>query len=87
MADEKLGNRPGVAKKVKFEYSPLGEALKKELKKMIKAIRLLNMTMIWCIILCITLINIVCLVLMKYHQLALRLIQSTNFTKILKNWK
>ena len=85
MADEKLGNRPGVAKKVKFEYSPLGEALKKELKKMIKAIRLLNMTMIWCIILCITLINIVCLVLMKYHQLALRLIQSTNFTKILKN--
>ena len=85
MADEKLGNRPGVVKKVKFEYSPLGEALKKELKKMIKAIRLLNMTMIWCIILCITLINIVCLVLIKYHQLALRLIQSTNFTKILKN--
>ena len=74
MADEKLGNRPGVAKKVKFEYSPLGEALKKELKKMIKAIRLLDMTMIWCIILCITLINIVCLVLIKYHQLALRLI-------------
>ena len=62
MADEKLGNRPGVVKKVKFEYSPLGKALKKELKKMIKAIRLLNMTMIWCIILCITLINIVCLV-------------------------
>ena len=85
MADEKLGNRPGVVKKVKFEYSPLGKALKKELKKMIKAIRLLNMTMIWCIILCITLINIVCLVLIKYHQLALRLIQSTNFTKILKN--
>ena len=85
MADEKLGNRPGVVKKVKFEYSPLGEALKKELKKMIKAIRLLNMTMIWCIILCITLINIVCLVLIKYHQLALRLIQSTNFNKILKN--
>ena len=85
MADEKLGNRPGVVKKVKFEYSPLGKALKKELKKMIKPIRLLNMTMIWCIILCITLINIVCLVLIKYHQLALRLIQSTNFTKILKN--
>ena len=85
MADEKLGNRPGVVKKVKFEYSPLGKGLKKELKKMIKAIRLLNMTMIWCIILCITLINIVCLVLIKYHQLALRLIQSTNFTKILKN--
>ena len=85
MADEKLGNRPGVVKKVKFEYSPLGKALKKELKKMIKAIRLLNMTMIWCIILCITLINVVCLVLIKYHQLALRLIQSTNFTKILKN--
>ena len=85
MADEKLGNRPGVVKKVKFEYSLLGKALKKELKKMIKAIRLLNMTMIWCIILCITLINIVCLVLIKYHQLALRLIQSTNFTKILKN--
>ena len=85
MADEKLGNRPGVVKKVKFEYSPLGKGLKKELKKMIKAIRLLNMTMIWCIILCITLINIVCLVLIKYHQLALCLIQSTNFTKILKN--
>ena len=85
MADEKLGNRPGVVKKVKFEYSPLGKAFKKELKKMIKAIRLLNMTMIWCIILCIILINIVCLVLIKYHQLALRLIQSTNFTKILKN--
>ena len=85
MADEKLGNRPGVVKKVKFEYSPLGKALKKELKKMIKAIRLLNMTMIWCIILCIILINIVCLFLIKYHQLALRLIQSTNFTKILKN--
>ena len=57
----------------KFEYSSLGEALSKGLKKIIKAVKFLNTTMIWCINLCITLINIVCLTLMKYHQLTLNL--------------
>ena len=69
-----LEYKPGVVEKPKFEYSPLDQALKKGFKKkMIKAIRLLNMVMTWFIILCITLINIVCLILMKYHQLALNL--------------
>ena len=30
---EDLGYKPGVVEKVKFQYSPLGEALRKELKK------------------------------------------------------
>ena len=70
-----LGYIPGVVEKVKPEYYPLGEALNKGLKKMIKSIRLLNTTMIWCIILRITLVNIVCLILMKYHLLIINLMQ------------
>ena len=33
LTGEDLGYKPGVAEKVKFEYSPLGEALNKGLKK------------------------------------------------------
>ena len=67
LTGEDLGYKP-VVEKVKFEYSPLGEALSKGLKKIIKAIRLLNTTIIWSIILCITLTNIVCLIVTKYNQ-------------------
>ena len=44
-------------------------------KRMTKIKKSLNTAMILFITLCITLINIVCPVLMKYHQLTLNLIQ------------
>ena len=75
LTGENLGYKPGVVEKVKFKYCPLGEVLSKALKKMIKSTRLLNTTMIWCIVLCITLINVVCLILVKYHHVILNLIQ------------
>ena len=46
MTGEDLGYKPGVVERAKFEYSPLGEALRKGLKYMIKSISLVNMTMI-----------------------------------------
>ena len=75
LTGEDLGYRPDVIQRAKVEYSPLGEAFNKAFKKMIKIKKSLNTTMIWFITLCITLINIVCLVLMKYHQLTLNLMQ------------
>ena len=54
LTGEDLGYKPGVVEKVKFKYCPLGEVLSKVLKKMIKSTRLLNTTVIWCIVLCIT---------------------------------
>ena len=53
---EDLGNKLGVLERAKFEYSPLGEAFNKVFKKMIKIKKSINTRMIWCIILCITLI-------------------------------
>ena len=44
---EDEGYKPGVVEKLKFEYSPLGEALNKGLKKMIKSIKSI---LTWCII-------------------------------------
>ena len=70
MTGQDLGYKPEV-----HEYSPLGRSFNEKLKKMIELIVSIDTTMIWCIILCITLINIVCLILMKYHQLY------TNFKK------
>ena len=46
MTGEDLGYKPGVVERAKFEYSPLGEALRKGLKNMIKSISLVNTTMI-----------------------------------------
>ena len=54
-----LGYKPGVVERAKFQYSPLGEALKKAFKNMIKTI------MIWRMILGITSINTMHLVLIK----------------------
>ena len=83
LTGEDLGYKPDVIQRKKFEYSPLGEVFNKVFKKDEKKIKKsLNTTMIWFITLCITLINIVCPVLMKYYQLILNLIQLTNFTKI-----
>ena len=64
---EDLGYQPGVVERAKFEYSILDEALNKELKKIVKSIRLLSTKMVWCMILWIFLINIVCLMFIKYH--------------------
>ena len=64
---EDLGYQPGVVERAKFEYSLLDEALNKELKKIIKSIRLLSTKMVWCMIFWIFLINIVCLMFIKYH--------------------
>ena len=75
LTGEDLEYRPGVDGGAKHEYSKLSEALNKGLKTMIKSTRLLNTTMIWRMILCIALINIVCLILIKNHQLNLNLIQ------------
>ena len=82
LTGEDLGYKPGAVEQVKFEYSPLGEVFNKVFKKEIKSIKSINITIIWCMVLSITLINIVCLILMKYQQLTLNLIQLTNFTKI-----
>ena len=54
-----LGHKPGVVERAKFQYSPLGEALKKHLKNMIKTIIISRM------ILGITSINTMRLVLIK----------------------
>ena len=75
LTGEDLGYEPDLIQRAKFEYSPLGEAFNKVFKKDDKNKKSLNTTMIWFITLCITLLNIVCLVLMKYHQLTLNLIQ------------
>ena len=75
LTGENLGYKLDVIQRAKFEYYPLGEAFNKVFKKMTKIKKSLNTTMIWFITLCITLINIVCLVLMKYHQLTLNVIQ------------
>ena len=82
LTGEALGYKPDVVQKGKFEYSPLEEAFNKAFKKDDKNNKVINMTMIWFITLCIILINIVCPVLMEYHQLTLNLIQQTNFTQI-----
>ena len=71
LTGEDVGYRPDVIQRAKVEYSPLGEAFNKAFKKVDN--QLLNTTMICCINLCITLINIVCLILMKYYQLTLNL--------------
>ena len=75
LTGEDLEYKPDVIQRAKCEYSPLGEAFNKGFKKMAKVKKSLKATMIWFITLCITLINIVCVVLMKYHQLTLNLIQ------------
>ena len=75
LTGDDLGYKAGVLEKAKFEYSPLGEASDKAFKKVIKIKKSINTGMICCMILCITLINILCLILMKYHQLSLNLIQ------------
>ena len=80
LTSEDLGYKPDVILRAKVEYSPLAEAFNKVFKKDDKN-KKTNMTMVWCMILCITLINIACLILMKYHQLTLNLIQKTNFTE------
>ena len=41
-----LGYKAGVVKKVKFEHSPLGKALNKGLKKLIKSMKSIDMTII-----------------------------------------
>lgn len=71
MASKDLGFKPEVLGKLKFEYSALGEALNKVLKKDDKVNKVNNTTVIWCVVLCKTLINIVCLYLMEYHKLTL----------------
>ena len=74
LTGEDLGYKPGVVEKVKFEYSPLDEALNKGLKNLIKSMqqtKSINTTIISCIILCIAFINIVCLILKKHHQFTL----------------
>ena len=43
---ENLGYKPSIVEQAKYEHSPLGKALNKGLKKMIKLIRLLNTAMI-----------------------------------------
>ena len=75
LTGEDLGYKPGITEKAKFEYSPMGEVLSKGLKKkMVKTVKLLNTTIVWCITLCITLINIMSFSLMKYNQLTLNCI-------------
>ena len=71
---EDLGFKPGVVGKAKFEYSTLDETFNKLLKKIINIEKSINTATIWSMILCVTLINIVCLNLIKYHQLTLNLI-------------
>ena len=39
LTDEDLGYKPGVVEQAKFEYSPVGEALNKRLKKDDKVIK------------------------------------------------
>ena len=58
-----------------LEYSPLGEFFKKIFKKDDKNKKVIKHDNDLVITLCITLINIVCPVLMKYPQLTLNLIQ------------
>ena len=75
LTGENLGYKPDVIQRAKFEYSPLREAFNKVFEKDDKIKKSLNTTMIWFMTLYITLINIVCLVLMKYHELTLNLTQ------------
>ena len=42
LAVEDLGYKPRVVRKIKFEYSPLGEALNKGLKKMYDSVHNFN---------------------------------------------
>ena len=43
---ENLGYKPSIVEQAKYEHSPLGKALSKGLKKVIKLIRLLNTAII-----------------------------------------
>ena len=69
LTGEGLGYKQRVVKRAKFEYSLLGKALNKVLKEDYKDSKVVKYNND----LCITLINIVCLILMKYHQLTLNL--------------
>ena len=74
LTSEELGYKQECLKKLNLSIFHLSETFIKELKKkVIRSVRI-NTTMIWCMNLCITLINIRCFVLMKYHQLTLNLI-------------
>ena len=73
LTGEDLGYKPGVLEKAKFDYSPLGEALSKELKKNDERTKVVKYNNDLVIILIWTLINLVCLILMKYHQFTLNL--------------
>ena len=75
LTSEDLGYKQDVIQRAKFDYSPLGEAFNKVFKKDVKNKKVIKHGNDWFITLCITLINILCLVLMKYHQLTLKLIQ------------
>ena len=61
---EELALKPQPIEIKQAEYSPLAQIITKGIKKMIKWIRPPNMT-IWCITLCLTLINTICLILIK----------------------
>ena len=75
LTGENLGYKPDVIQRAKFEHSPLDEAFNKVFKNMIKIKKSINTTMIYFMTLCIILIHTVCLILMKYHQWTLSLIQ------------
>ena len=74
LTGEDLGYKPGVVERAKYQNSPLAEALSKGLKnydKVSKAIKYNNDLVYDSLHNCI---NILCLILMKYHQLTLHLI-------------
>ena len=69
-----LGYKPGAVEQVKFEYSPLSKGFNQFLKKDDKVNKDSKYSNDLRYDLCTILINIVCLVLMKYHQSTLNLI-------------
>ena len=70
MSGEDLGYKQGVVERAKFEYYRLGKALSKGLKKDDKDCKVVKYNND----LYITIINIVCLMLMEYHQMTLNLV-------------
>ena len=75
LTGEDLKIMPSVVSKTKFEYSSLGKSFNKLFREDKKVKEVLDITIIYFTTRFIILINTVSLILMKYHQMILNLIQ------------